>query len=139
MRLAAAAARAALRVRPFAPTSDQPAARPIGVPGTSTCQFSAAAAALIRRDTSAAWVGPGAGQHHHELVAGEPGHEVTASHDPIQHPGDALQDQVAAVPAVPGVDRGEADQVADADRGAFAAGQHGGHVAARAGGGWAGR
>ena len=81
----------------------------------------------------------GAGQHHHELVTGEPGHEVTASHHPIQHPGDALQHQVAAVPSVPGVDRGEADQVADADRGALAAVQHRRPRSVRAGGGWAGR
>ena len=35
----------------------------------------------------------------------------------------------AAVPAVPGVDRGEADQVADPDRRPLAAFQHVGHVA----------
>ena len=49
LRLAAAAARAALSPRPFVPTSDQPDARPIGVPGTRACQFSAPSPGSRRR------------------------------------------------------------------------------------------
>ena len=100
-RLAAAAARAALSVRPLVPTSDQPAARLIGVPGTRTCQFSALVAARDPPGHLGRLGGAGARQHHHELVAGEPGHEVAAAHHPVEHAGDALQHQVAAVPAVP--------------------------------------